>query len=195
MLKRVNLRAVVIFWCAALFGGATQEGQKSDNKPALPAKYEATAFDQTGALGSSFGLTIYVTGLSSEAQIRELRGVLKEKGQDGLVNALQKMKDQGRLSSTGGTGYGMRLATMLPKKEGGYHIVLVTVTPINFLQGASERSRDYPLGIVVLDVDKDGKGSGVLAPACSLKINEKDELEMERYGDKPYRLENVYLRK
>jgi hypothetical protein len=66
---------------------------------------------------------------------------LKDRGQDGLVNALQKMKDQGRLTSTGGTGYGMRLATMLPNKKGGYHIVLVTVTPINFLQGASsERS-------------------------------------------------------
>ena len=197
MLRLVHLRAVLIFLCAALFGGAAQEGQKSDNKPALPAKYEATAFDQTGAVGSkSFGLTIYVNGLSSEAQIRELRGVLKDKGQGGLVNALQKMKDQGRLTSTGGTGYGMRLATMLPNKEGGYHIVLVTVTPINFLQGASsERSRDYPLGIVVLDVDKSGKGSGVFAPACSLKINEKDELEMERYGDKPYRLENVYLQK
>jgi hypothetical protein len=195
MLKPICLRTAIILVCAAVSGVAAQETQKSNSKPTLPAKYEATAFDQTGALGSkSFGLTIYVNGLSSEAEIRELRGVLKDKGQDGLVSALQKMKDQGRLSSTGDTGYGMRLATMLPKKDGGYHIVLVTVTPINFLEGASsKRSRDYPLGIVVLDVDKNGKGSGVFAPACSLKINEKDELEMERYGDKPYRLENVRL--
>jgi hypothetical protein len=197
MLKPICLRTAIILVCAAVSGVAAQEAPKSGSKPTLPAKYEATAFDQTAALGSkskSFGLTIYVNGLSSEAEIRELRGVLKDKGQDGLVNALQKMKDQGRLSSTGDTGYGMRLATMLPKTDGGYHIVLVTDTPINFLEGASsKRSRDYPLGIVVLDVDKNGKGSGVFAPACSLKINEKDELEMERYGDKPYRLENVRL--
>ena len=68
MLKPLCLRAAIIVVCAAVSGVAAQETQKSD-KPTLPAKYEATAFDQTGALGSkSFGLTIYVNGLSSEAE-------------------------------------------------------------------------------------------------------------------------------
>jgi|HubBroStandDraft_2_1064218.scaffolds.fasta_scaffold06598_4 hypothetical protein len=100
MLKPICLRTAIILVCAAVSGVAAQETQKSDSKPTLPAKYEATAFDQTGALGSkSIGLTIYVNGLSSEAEIRELRGVLKDKGQDGLVSALQKMKDQGEISN------------------------------------------------------------------------------------------------
>jgi hypothetical protein len=47
----------------------------------------------------------------------------------------------------------------------------------------------------VLDVDKDGKGAGQLAPVCKIKFNKKNELEIENYGQKPFRLANVYLQK
>ena len=55
------------------------------------------------------------------------------------------------------------------------------------------RSTGYQFGIVVLDVDKNGKGTGTLAPVCKIKFNKKNELEIENYGQKPLRLANVYL--
>jgi hypothetical protein len=57
------------------------------------------------------------------------------------------------------------------------------------------RSTDYQFGIVVLDVDKNGKGTGKLAPVCKIKFNKKNELEIENFGQKPFRLANVYLQK
>jgi hypothetical protein len=59
----------------------------------------------------------------------------------------------------------------------------------------SSRSTDYQFGIVVLDVDKNGKGTGTLAPVCKIRFNKKNELEIENYGQKPLRLANVYLEK
>lgn len=57
------------------------------------------------------------------------------------------------------------------------------------------RSTDYPIGIVVLDVDKNAKGTGSFAPACKIKFNKKGELEIENYGQKPFRLANVHREK
>jgi hypothetical protein len=43
--------------------------------------------------------------------------------------------------------------------------------------------------------DKNGKGTGNLAPVCKIKFNKKNEFEIENYGQKPFRLANVYLQK
>jgi hypothetical protein len=56
------------------------------------------------------------------------------------------------------------------------------------------RSLDYQFRIVVLNVDKTGKGTGTLAPVCKIRFK-KNELEVENFGQKPFRLANVYLQK
>ena len=49
----------------------------------------------------------------------------------------------------------------------------------------SGRSTQCPFGIIVLNVDSAGKGTGTLAPICKIKFNKKNELEIEHYGQKP----------
>jgi hypothetical protein len=79
-----------------------------------------------------------------------------------------------------------------PAKDGGSKIIMVTDRPIGFGETYSmSRTRDYPFGIVVLNIDKDGNGTGTLAPLCKIKFNKKGELEVEHYGQKPLRLVNV----
>jgi hypothetical protein len=165
--------------------------------PKLPAQYAAVAVGQAGsAAGKTFGLTIYVEGLTTTGERDELLGTLKQKGQDGVVSAMEDMKDKGRVAPTGSVGTGMRFVRMYPGKNGGQHIILATNRPIAFGELYNgTRSRDYPIGIVTLDVDKDGKGTGSFAPACKVKFNKKKELEIENYGQKPFRLTNVYLQK
>ena len=173
--------------------------QNGDNKPLtdLPRQFAATAFGQAGAVaGKSFGANIYITAWTSDQQVRDFINILKEKGPDGLVSAMEKTPDVGRLSPTGFVGSGFRFARYRPTTEGGLHIVMVTNRPMSFgelYQGG--RSIDYQFGIVVLDVDKNGKGKGTLAPVCKIKFNKKNELEIENYGQKPLRLANVYLQK
>lgn len=173
--------------------------QNGDNKPIsdLPRQFAATAFGEGGSwAGKSFGVTVYVTGWSTDQEVQDYVSVLKEKGPDGLVSAMEKAQDVGRLSPVGFVGSGFRFARYTPAANGGVHIVMVTNRPIAFgeLYGGT-RSRDYQFGIVVLDVDKNGKGSGKLAPVCKIKFNKKKELEIEHYGQKPFRLANVYLQK
>lgn len=187
-----QLRNLLIVALVTLFvavsGVAAQEPT-----PSVPAQYSATAFGQSGgAAGKSFGMNIYVEQTSTSGEIEELLGILKSKGQDALVSAMEKMKDKGRVAPTGSTGTGMKTITIRPRAGGGQHIVLATNRWLSFTELINgTRSKDYPIGIVVLDVDKDGKGTGSFAPLCKVKFNKAKELEIEHYGQKPFRLANV----
>ena len=109
---------------------------------------------------------------------------------------MEKSSDVGRLSPTGFAGSGFRFARYRPTADGGLHIVMVTNRPMSFGElYHGGRSTSYQFGIVVLNVDKNGKGTGTLAPVCKIKFNKKNELEIENYGQKPFRLANVYLQK
>ena len=191
------LAASLMLVCFALSNTHAQQAAKPEFTPTIPAQYAATAFGEGGsAAGKTFGLTIRVEGLTTEAEIQELIGVLKQKGQDGLVSALEDMKDKGRVSPTASTGTGMRVVRIRPNKIGGQHILLATNRPFAFGElYNSTRSKDYPIGILTLDVDANGKGTGSFAPACKVKFNKKNELVIEHYGQKPFRLANVYLQK
>jgi len=192
MLKFKYLAALLVFAAVTVATARAQEP-----KPPVPAQYAATAFGQAGAAaGKSFGMNIYIEGTTSNGDRDELIGILKQKGQDGLVSKLEDTKDLGRVAPLAGVGTGMRFIRIRPTKDGGQHIVMATNRPISFPElWNGTRSRDYPIGIVVLDLNKDGKGTGSFAPACKVKFNKKGELEIENYGQKPFRLANVYREK
>jgi hypothetical protein len=198
-MRLMNLRvmtALLVLSGCTLSNALAQSG---DNKPLsdLPRQFAATAFGQAGTVaGKSFGANIYITSWTSDQQVQDYIGVLKEKGPDGLVSAMEKVSDVGRLSPTGFVGSGFRFARYRPTADGGLHIVMVTNRPMSFGElYRGGRSTDYQFGIVVLDVDKNGKGKGTLAPVCKIKFNKKNELEIENFGQKPFRLANVYLEK
>jgi hypothetical protein len=184
--------ALSVFSIGAHYNAAAQAANAIPNSD-LPQNYAATAFGQSGALsGKSFGVTIYVTAWTSDQDVHNFAAVLKSGGPDGLVSALEKSQDVGRLSPTGFVGSAFRIARLRPVAGGGSKIIMVTDRPIAFGEAYnSTRSRDYQFGIVVLNIDKDGNGTGTLAPVCKIKFNKKDELEIENYGQKPLRLANV----
>ena len=196
-MPRLRLFAIVLLACFALPNGAAQTAEQPKTQPNVPAQYSATAIGQSGSVaGKSFGLTVFIQELTSDGDIDELASTLRHQGQDGLVSAMEKINDKGRVAPNGSVGTGMRIVRIRPTKDGGQHIVLATNRPISFpeLYNAT-RSTNYKIGIVVLDVDKDGKGTGSFAPLCKVKFNKKDELEIEHYGQKPFRLANVYRQK
>jgi hypothetical protein len=194
-----NLQVMTILFVLSGCMLPNASAQNGDNKPLtdLPRQFAATAFGQAGTMaGKSFGVNIYITGWTTDQQVQDYIGVLKEKGPNGLVSAMEKTSDVGRLSPTGFVGSGFRFARYRPTADGGLHIVMVTNRPMSFGElYRGGRSLDYQFGIVVLNVDKNGKGTGTLAPVCKIKFNKKNELEIENYGQKPFRLANVYLQK
>ena len=194
-----SLRVMIILFVLSGCTLSNAFAQNGDNKPLtdLPRQFAATAIGQAGSMaGKSFGVTIYITAWTTDQQVQDFISVLKEKGPDGLVKAMEKTSDVGRLSPTGFVGSGFRFARYRPTPDGGLHIVMVTNRPMSFGElYRGGRSTDYQFGIVVLNVDKNGKGTGTLAPVCKIKFNKKNELEIENYGQKPLRLANVYLQK
>jgi hypothetical protein len=196
-LKSLRVLTVVSVLSGCMLSNAF--AQNGDSKPLtdLPRQFSATAFGQAGAVaGKSFGLDLYITAWTTDQQVTDFISVLKEKGPNGLVSAMEKTNDVGRLSPTGFVGSGFRFARYRPAPNGGLHIVMVTNRPMSFGElYRSGRSTDYQFGIVVLDVDKNGKGTGKLAPVCKIRFNKKNELEIENFGQKPFRLANVILQK
>ena len=188
--RRVWLLGVVALFTMSIVSPALAQVK-------LPAQFSATAIGQAGVVsGKSFGVDIYVTGTTSDQQQQEFVATLKSKGQDGLVSALENAQDVGRVAPVGSTGTGFRLVRLEPQQDGGTHTVMATNRPISFgelYQGT--RSRDYPICIVTLNLDNDGNGTGLLYGACKVKLNKKGELEVERYGQKPFRLVNVRRQK
>lgn len=170
---------------------------QSPQRPDIPAQYAATAVGQSGPVaGKTFNVTIYVTGVTTDEQVQELEATLKKSSQNGIVSTFEKTSDLGRFSPADDVGTGMRFVRITPTPGGGQHIVMATNRPISFPELYNgTRSRDYPIGIVVLDVDKDGKGSGQFSPACKIRFNKQGEFEVEHYGQKPFRLANVYRQK
>jgi hypothetical protein len=187
------LAVAVMLVFLGMYNAAAQDAAKTEPMPSVPAQYSATAVGQSGsAAGKTFGMNVYIEQLSTDGEIDELLGTLKSKGPDGLLSAMEDLKDKGRVAPTGSVGTGMKVIRIRPGKDGGLHIVLVTNRPITFGELYNgTRSRDYPFGIVVLEVDKSGKGTGTFAPVCKIRFNKKKELEIEHYGQKPFRLVNV----
>jgi hypothetical protein len=198
-MRKTTVGIALLFASFLVWGVTFLVAQADSTKPALdlPVSYAATAFGQAGTVaGKSFGVTVHVTAWSSDSDVQTLAATLKSKGPDGLAKALFDDKEIGRVSPTGSTGSDFKVARIHPNGQGGYRIVLVTDRPISLPeQRNNTRSTDYPFGIVTLDVDKDGKGTGSLAPICKISFNKQGELEVEHYGQKPLRLANVRMDK
>src|SRR4051812_38378840 len=106
--KDVSLLSLVAWSILSMTGAATAQ---TDSATAinLPQQYSATAIGQAGTIaGKTFGVNVYLTGLTSDEQRQELLATLKSKGQDGVVSAMEKLPDLGRVSPVGSVGSGFR---------------------------------------------------------------------------------------
>jgi len=66
-------------------------------------------------------------------------------------------------------------------------------TPVPYWEALNRpRTYDYPLSILVLNLDEDNKGEGTIAIGVRLKFdNENNSLEIENFSSQPVRLTNV----
>jgi hypothetical protein len=134
-MRLTNLRTMVVLLGLTQCALLNLHAQNGDNKPIsdLPRQFAATAFGQAGSMaGKSFGVTVYITAWTSDDQVKDYVSVLKEKGPNGLVSAMEKANDVGRLSPAGFVGSGFRFARFRPTANGGAHIVMVTNRPMSF---------------------------------------------------------------
>jgi hypothetical protein len=167
-------------------------GQSEGKKK--PEQFSATAFGQAGMFaGKSVSLNIYITDYSSDQEVEDLASTLKTKGSDAPLKSVQKMKEQGRVATTGRVGWGVAIVRQRPTEK-GRRIVMFSDRPISFYEARNApRSRDSEFGMLVLDVNQKGEGEGLLYGACKVKFTKDDQLEVEHFGQKPTRLAAVKL--
>ena len=148
-----------------------------------PRKIDATAMGTSTQMGRVVQVSLYIYGYSTEEDRQILiQAFLKDKNQ-GLVNALEKMKAVGRIAISGTLGYDLSYVRVIPTPT-GQKIRFVTNRLLRFGESYySTRTVDYNLTGGELDLnDKDSsKSSGVLYPAAKLKLDKDQQLSLELY--------------
>jgi len=155
---------------------------------------QATAKGTSTQLGRIVNVNIYIEAYSTPDDQKALIDAFNSRGQDGLVDVLQKMKTKGRVRfSSGGVGNDVKYIIELPS-ENGRRLRLVTDRWLSFRElYNSNRIADYNVGAIELILTPDGKGSGTVLPACRLTMNKKtNQVEIETYQN-PWDLTNFMI--
>lgn len=161
-----------------------------------PMTIQATAMGTSTQMGKIYDVNIYIEELSTQDDRNVLIEAFKARKQDGLVDALQKMKSKGRVRfSSGGVGNDVKYIIELPSKT-GRRLRLVTDRWLLFGElYNSTRSSDYSVGAIELNLTPDGKGTGTVLPACRITFSKKKkQIEIETYQN-PWNLTNFMISK
>jgi hypothetical protein len=186
--RRFSQYAIAAVAVALLASAGPAAAQSSS----VPARYSAVAVNvSTVGNAGATPITIRINRWTSDADRDKLLSVFKEKGEKGLLSALQDQKPIGNISSPGTLSYDLRYARELPGADGGQRIVLATDRPISFWEATNQpRTTDYPFLLIEMHLDKNGKGQGKLSLASKLTISD-DVLVIENYANQPVMLNNI----
>ena len=156
-----------------------------------PARFAAFAVNMNrGAAGS---VELVINRWSSDADRDRLMSVMFDKGQERLLQELQKMPRMGYLRTPGSIGWDIHFAAHVPAKDGGERIVLVTDRHMGFREVANRhRSVDYPFTIIELNVPKSGDGDGKITVATRIIPDRGGRIvTLENYDIQPVLLTKV----
>ena len=157
-----------------------------------PETIEATAMGTSTQMGSEFGVTLDIYDYSTRADRQTLVQAFDKGKNEGLVNALGKMKAAGHIAVTGTLGYDCSYIRMIPTPT-GRKIRFVTNRLLRFGEVYWDtRSTAYNLTAGELDLnDTDkSKSTGVFYPAAEFEIDKQGELQINLIGN-PWKLVDV----
>jgi len=155
--------------------------------PALSARgvksetIEATAMGQGTQMGQVVGVSMEIYDFSTPADKQALVEAFNKGQNQGLVNALSKMRAVGHVSITGTLGYDASFIRMIPTPT-GRKIRFVTNRPLRFGEvWADTQSTAFNLtgGEFDLNDSDKSKSTGVLYPECQLVIDKQGQLQID----------------
>jgi len=159
---------------AAAFPALSARGVKDET-------IEATAMGTSTQMGAMVGISVEIYDYSTPADKQTLAQAFATGQNQGLVNALGKMKAVGHISITGTLGYDLAYIRMMPTPT-GRKIRFVTNRLLRFGEvWADTQSTAFNLTggeFDLNDTDK-SKSTGVLYPACQLAIDKEGQLQIQ----------------
>jgi hypothetical protein len=153
---------------------------------------EATAFGTGTQLGANIGVTLNIYEYSTQADKQILIQAYQKGQNQGLVNALQKMKAVGHVEITGTLGNDCSYIRMIPTPT-GRKIIFVTNRWIRFGEAyydTQSQSFNLTAGIIEINDQDKSKSSGVLYPAAQLVLDSQGELQWD-LRENPWKLVNI----
>jgi hypothetical protein len=182
---KVSLKSLLVLGLAMF---AIHPGFARDKYETL----EAQAWGTGTQMGASIGVTLNIYEFSTPADRVTLVQAF-EKGQNqGLNNALSKMKAVGHIEITGTLGYDCSYIRMTPTPT-GRKIVFVTNRQIRFGEAyfdTQSQSFNLTAGVFELNDQDKSKSTGTLYPAAQLILDKEGQLQLD-LNQNPWRLSDV----
>jgi hypothetical protein len=190
--KNTALRTLKLTLGSLLITGLLVAGSTPGFSSNKTETIDATAMGTSTQMGSEFSVTLNIDDYSTQADKQILIEAFQKGKDQGLVNALSKMKAAGHIEVTGTLGYDCSYIQMIPTPT-GRKIRFVTNRPLRFGEVYWDtRSSAYNLTAGEFDLnDTDkSKSTGVLYPAAEFTIDKQGELQINLVGN-PWKLVNV----
>ena len=153
---------------------------------------DATAMGTSTQLGKTVNIKVTIYEYSTDEDRQILIDAFKKGQNQGLVNALTKMRSVGRIAITGTTGYDLSYIRLI-KTDTGRKIRFVTNRVLRFGEVYSNsQTIAYNLTAGEFDLnDSDkNKSTGTLFPAAQLVINKEGQLEFQ-LNKNPWKLVSI----
>jgi len=160
-----------------IVGGTVAFSQERGKSETLGATARGTGTQ----MGQMYSVTFTIYEYSTPEERQTLVDAFKKGQNQGLVNALSKMRAVGRIAITGTLGYDVSYIRMIPTPT-GRKIRFVTNRNIRFGEAWTDStSQAFNLSAGEFDINEQdkNKSTGVLFPAAQLIINKEGELQFE----------------
>jgi hypothetical protein len=184
--RRVSTPAAIGLLTLGLAHGAVASAQ------APREEFSATLsnISNVGGVGLT-PLTIRINRWTSDADHERLMGLLRDKGQDAFLRALNGQDDVGSIATPVSLKYDFFYARQEALAEGGRKIFMITDRPMDIYERLnSSRSRDYPFTVIEMTLDRDGRGQGTLAQLVQLRLI-GNFLGIENLATSPMKLADI----
>jgi len=153
---------------------------------------DATATGTSTQLGQTVSVKVTIYEFSTEEDRQILIEAFKQGQNQGLVNALTKMKSVGRIAITGTIGYDLSFIRVIPTPT-GRKIRFVTNRLLRFGEtyyNTQTTAYNLTAGEIEINDSDKNKSEGVLYPAAQLVINKEGQLEFQ-LNKNPWKLVNI----
>jgi hypothetical protein len=155
-------------------------------------RIDATARGTSTQMGKIISIKIIINQFSTPEDRQALADAFKKGQNQGLADALSKMKSSGRIQIPGTVGYDLAYVVAVPTPT-GRKIRFVTNRKIAFGEVArNTQSQAFSLTAGEIDVNEQDikKSSGVLYPATQLTVNSEGGLTWQ-LNQNPWQLTNI----
>jgi hypothetical protein len=176
---------------ALIFSTAIPSAQSNMAKP---EKFTAFAVDisNTAPRANATVVDIRINRWSTDTERDQLMKVFREKGQEALLSALQKLPVVGGIRTPGSLNYDLHFARQRPDAEGGRMIFLMTDRYVGAWEAMNRpRTIDYPFTLIQLQLDRNGRGVGKASIATQITQDPDGTIVLENFSSQPVMLNDV----